>query len=61
MLVKTTQDKATYFYAYFLLELGLMSDGLAAMDFKEVCQGVVHTMTGLGDFLKQRKSPGNIS
>lgn len=34
MLVKTTQDKATYLYAYFLLELGLMSDGLAAMDFK---------------------------
>ncbi len=61
MLDNTTQEKATFLYAYFLLEVGLMSDGLAALDFKEVCQGVVHMMTGLGDFLKQRKSLGRES
>jgi hypothetical protein len=56
MLVHSAQDKGTYFYAYFLLELGLITDGLAALDFREICLGVMHIMTRLGDFLKRRKS-----
>jgi hypothetical protein len=60
MLSKMTDDQAAYTYAYFLLELALVTDSLAALDFKELCLAAVHIMTRLGDFLKRRKSGGSI-
>lgn len=56
MLARLTQDRATRLYAFFLLELGLVTDCLATLEFKEICLGVMHIMTRLGDFLKRRKS-----
>lgn len=49
------QQKRTYVYAYYLLELSFISDSFASMDFKDICLGVVYIMTRLGEFLKQSK------
>lgn len=53
------QEKTTYVYAYYLLELSLTSETLANMDYQDLCVGVIYAMTALGDFLKRRSGGPN--